>query len=271
MDNTHSKSLTSVGATHLGPWYVPDKGIRTQSATQRAAEIADWVTTSRGQGIAPDENALFTALHTCAFQAARSSRGNGATTVDRDQWYGRWHAIREYIVDKNLGLVYAMLRRSNSPGQDDDDRLSEAMFALARSVARFNPWSGFRFSTYACNAIGRALMRRGERENRRRRLLSVRDDVELERSLLERFFERSASIAELYAERLGRALKTNHADLTELETKIVSLRYQQQGDQHSTFKEIAEATGLSKERIRQVHTVALSKLRKMLEADPVLR
>ena len=157
MNSTCRKSSISEGATYFGLWYVPDKRIRSQSATRRAAEIAAWTTTGRASGVVPDEHALFTALHTCAFQASRCAEGENGAVVERDTWSGRWRGIREYIVEKNLGLIYSMFRRFNSPGQDEDDRLSEAMYGLCRAVERFNPWKGYRFSTYACNAIARSL------------------------------------------------------------------------------------------------------------------
>lgn len=266
MNSTCSKSLISGGATLCGLWYVPDRGIRTQSATRRAAEIAGWTATGRGLDVVPDEHALFTALHTCAFQAARRGRSKNTAAVDRDPWYGRWRGIREYIVERNLGLVYSMFRRFNSPGQDEDDRLSEAMCGLCRAVERFNPWKGYRFSTYAYNVIARSLMRREKREKRYRQLFPVQHDVLFEWPSGSFDFS-----AELYAERLSRAIGGNLADLTKLETKIIALRFPRKGGRRSTFQEIGDAVGLSKERIRQVQNVALGKLREVLETDPVLQ
>ena len=266
MNSTCSKSLISGGATLCGLWYVPDRRIRTQSATRRAAEIAGWAATGQGLEVVPDEHALFTALHTCAFQAARCAGGENGAVVECETWSGRWRGIREYIVERNLGLIYSMLRRFNSPGQDEDDRLSEAMYGLCRAVERFNPWCGYRFSTYACNAIVRSLMRREKREKRYRQLFPVQHDV-----LFERPSGPFDSSGELYAERLSRAIEENLADLTKLEAKIIALRFQRKDGRRATFREIGYAVGLSKERVRQIQNVALSKLREVLETDPVLR
>jgi RNA polymerase sigma factor (sigma-70 family) len=159
-----------------------------------------------------------------------------------------------------------MFRRFNSPGQDEDDRLSEAMYGLCRAVERFNPWRGYRFSTYACNAIGRALGRREKREKRYRQLFPVQHDV-----LFERPSGPFDSSAELYAERLSRAIEENLADLTKLEAKVIALRFPRKDGRRPTLREIGDAVGLSKERIRQVQNVALNKLREVLETDPVLQ
>jgi RNA polymerase sigma factor (sigma-70 family) len=266
MDTLSNKSLISSGVAHSKLWYVPDRRIRTQSATRRATGIAQWVTTRQGSDMEPDEHALFTALHTCAFRAARCAGGENGAVVERKSWFSRWRGIREYIVERNLGLAYAMIRRFNSPGEDEDDRLSDAMLGLTRAVDRFNPWRGYRFSTYACNAIGRALIRRGRRETRYRQLFPVQYDV-----LFERPVGPSDSSAELYAERLSRAIGGNLADLTKREAKIIALRFQRKDGRRSTFQEIGDAVGMSKERVRQIQNGALSKLREVLEADPVLQ
>ena len=246
-------------------WYVPDSRIRTKRAAADAIAIAEWISGSRQQGNEPDEHALFVALHTCAYRASRRSRRKPVPPGERIEWVGRWQRIREYIVEKNLGLAYSMLRRFGSSELDQDDLLSTAMLGLARAGDRFNPWKGFRFSTYACNVMARALMRRGKRERNYRRLFPTQFDVGFERQ------EHPPSPqADLYVERLTRALDGNLAGLTELESSIVAQRFPDQGKGRQTFQEIGKAIGLSKERVRQIQNIALRKLRDVLDADSVL-
>lgn len=263
---TLSHSTLFNGSAHRVLWYVPDERIRTEPAARRAAELAQVTTCGHGPRTELDEHALFAALHTCAFRATRPAEGESSALVEREIWFRRWHGIREHVVERNLGLVYSMLRRLNSFGQDEDDRLSDAMLGLTRAVNQFNPWRGYRFSTYACNVIVRALMGHGRREKRYRQVFRVQHDV-----VFERPSGPSDSSADLYAERLSRALDENLADLTKLETKIIALRFPWKDGRRSTFQEIGNAVGLSKERVRQIQSVALSKLREVLETDPVLQ
>jgi RNA polymerase primary sigma factor len=186
--------------------------------------------------------------------------------VEREAWLGRWHGIREHLTERNLGLVYSMLHRFNLMNQDVDDRLSDGMYALSRAVERFNPWKGYRFSTYACNVIVRELMRGRRSENRHRALIPIQSS-----SPFEHLFRRSDSGAALYAERLSRVIEGNLADLTTLEQKIIALRFLRADNQRVTFQKIGDAVGLSKERIRQIQTEALGKLREVLETDPILQ
>jgi len=76
----------------------------------------------------------------------------------------RWQIIRDHIAAKNVGLAHMISRKFRLGAVDEDDLLSEGMCALGRAIDRFNPWRGFRFSTYACNVVRRALLRRSKGE-----------------------------------------------------------------------------------------------------------
>jgi RNA polymerase sigma factor (sigma-70 family) len=266
MRATPGKSALSAGPDPSTPWYAPDRRIRTQAAARNAAELAKWATTGHGLEAEPDEFALFTSLHVCAYRAARCDSGKSVSAIEREEWSRRWRDIRECIVKRNLGLVYAMLGRIRSCDPDEDDRLSEAMFGLARAVDRFNPWKGYRFSTYACSAIIQAVVRRGKRQRRYRGLFPVQHEVSLERpSELPDFHTAQ------YAERLTRAMSANLADLTELETRIIAERFPREREPRLTLQKVADGVGLSKERVRQIQDVALEKLRVILRLDPILQ
>lgn len=252
------------GAENL--WYVPDRRIRTKAAADEATAIAEWITGGRKRGNQPAEQRLFAALHTCAYRASGRSRTKRATARERIRWARRWQQIREYLAEKNLGLVYSMIRRFGSSKLGEDDMLSDAMLGLTRAVDRFNPWKGYRFSTYACNVIARALMRRGKREGRYRRLFPVQLDVPFERET-----RSPDSRAELCVERLRHALDLNVGGLTDVESGILAQRFPDDGRGRLTFQEIGDGIGLSKERVRQIQNIALRKLRDVLEADPSLQ
>jgi RNA polymerase primary sigma factor len=256
--------------THIDPdqlWYVPNSKIRTQGAAEQAKRIADWIwTTERSPEEAPDEQALFVAMHAAAYHAAGRSKGKPLSSRQRKEWMNRWQVIRGYLVEKNLGLVYSMISRFTSQHVDEDDQLSDAMFGLTRAVDRFDPWRGFRFSTYACNVIARALMRRGRQVSNYRRQFPVQHDVTLERP--EAMPDRQT---ELYVERLHRVIDQNLGDLTPIESRILNQRFPTDEGTRLTFKEIGDAIGLSKERVRQIQNIALHKLHDVLIEDPVLQ
>ena len=262
--NHNKKAMAGVELEQL--WYVPDRRIRTKTAAEEARRIAELINTRQPELDDLDEQTLFSALHTVAFRATRKGAGERITRKDRQVWVDHWNTIREYLVEKNLGLVYSMISRFASSNIDEDDLLSDAMFGLTRAVDRFDPWRGFRFSTYACNVIARALMRRGRQETNYRRLFPVQHDVTFERPT-----HTPDTQTELYVERLHRALNENLGELTDLESKILAQRFPVDRESRLTFKEIGDAIGLSKERVRQIQNIALSKLRDVLTQDPLLR
>ena len=245
-------------------WYVPDPRLRTVTAARRAIEIADWVRVEQRQAPKPDEASLFVALHTCAYRACRPARDRAPCQRQRRRWVRRWHLIREYIVTDNFGLAYTMIVRFRAKGFDHDDLLSEALFALARAVDRFNPWRGFRFSTYACNVIARALMRRGKIQSRYRQFFPVQFEGLFDR------IERVDASGDIYIERVRRAMDCNLGDLTEMEYRILAKRFPVDRGEPLTFRQIGKVVGLSKERVRQIQNAALVKLREALRSDPLL-
>ena len=245
-------------------WYVPDPRLRTVTAARRAIEIADWVRVEQRPAPKPDEASLFVALHTCAYRACRPARDRAPCQRQRRRWVRRWHLIREYIVTDNFGLAYTMIARFRAKGFDHDDLLSEALFALARAVDRFNPWRGFRFSTYACNVIARALMRRGKIQSRYRQLFPVQCEGPFDR------IERVDAGGDIYIERVRRVMARNLGDLTEMEFRILAKRFPVDRGEPLTFRQIGKVVGLSKERVRQIQNAALVKLREALRSDPLL-
>ncbi|MHC4798202.1 MAG: sigma-70 family RNA polymerase sigma factor, partial [Planctomycetota bacterium] len=136
------------------------------------------------------------------------------------------------------------------------------------AVDHFNPWKGFRFSTYACTAIGRLLRRQGRREVNYRQMFPVQNDGSLEGTV--NMPEPRNDQTGLFVERLNRALEQNLGKLTELESAILSLRFPSANEKSRTFLEIGKSVGLSKERVRQIQNNALEKLRDVLLQDPLL-
>jgi RNA polymerase sigma factor (sigma-70 family) len=256
------------GSDHAprGLWYAPERRIRTDGAAREAKEIAAGITENGTFVDDYGEDVLFKGLQTCAYQAARPARGQRISRARRRKWAGRWRVIRDHIVERNMPLVYWLVSRRNSSDSEEDALLSEASLVLVRSVERFNPWLGYRFSTYASNAIIRAMMRLKRRERRYRALFPVHHDVSFERPV-----EWGGSSLPLYLERLNRALGRNTADLSGLESNVITQRFGLDSGQGRTLQEIGKAVGLSKERVRQLQHTALRKLRETLREDPVLQ
>lgn len=256
------------GANVRGIRYIPTRRIRTEKAAEQAAEVAERVALANAQQAADkglDEQSLFTCLHACGYRAARPARGKPISEKERSAWAKRWKIIRDYIVEQNLGLAYSTIGRFHTNNPDWDELRSEAFYALVRAVEGFNPWRGFRFSTYACNAIIRALIQEARRAGRRRSRFTLGHDAWQEEP------EPTDSWSELYVDRLNQALELNLGDLTDRESKVLTRRFAINGGEALTLGQVGRTLGLSKERVRQIQNRALGKIREVLEADPALQ
>jgi len=214
---------------------------------------------------------LFEAFHAAGYLAHKERKARPGRETKRLQRLRMLRAeIRERLVDANLGLVYELIRRSRFTNVDNDDLVSDGLYALLQAAEAFNPWKGYRFSTYACNAILRAFVRRSMAETKRRNHAPASFDPLLESG--DTMAEQRESDSALYAERLSRLIDEGGADISETERFVLARRFPMtRNRKRSTLEEIGRAISVSKERVRQIQNGALEKLREAMEADPVLQ
>jgi RNA polymerase primary sigma factor len=143
--------------------------------------------------------------------------------------------------------------------------------ALLRSVDSFNPWRGFRFSTYACNAILRAFSQAASRQSRRLPVwLTTMQYEGLESSDWPE--RRNAEELTWLSERLHRALADDRTELSATERMILEERFLSPDNERPlSLEQLGDRLHLSKERVRQIQQGSLLKLRRALQADPMLK
>lgn len=267
-------------SAHTAGWPVPPRYVTNGELSDPEMErvlFANWADPpwSNGRISLEEESLRFKQLNYSAYKLsklyANVSRNWSPGAHQRYAiWLERHTAIRQLLIEANLGLVYDLLRRNRFSILDRDEILSEGMLAFLRAVDTFDPWRGFRFSTYACNAMIRAFSRAAGRQARRRALFTSNGVPASEFE-----DESSASDADgdlLYAERLHQILKTNSAELSYVEREVLAKRFPPPADgDRLTLDGIGRHLDVSKERVRQIERVALRKLRRALERDPVLK
>lgn len=172
-------------------------------------------------------------------------------------WKRRSEILKNLIVKQNMGLLHSCINRVCWNQQYDEDVIwSEAYFAYARCIRCFDPYRGYKWTTYVCNGIFRAIYRAIQQ----RKVWNLIDDddnmVPTEPPVL-------PSDEEL---RIRSIIATNEAQLDEREMDIIKSRFY---GEKVTFQVLGQKYGLSKERIRQLQKIALRKIRQILSPEPI--
>ena len=228
----------------------------------------------RGRLSREEELVLFKRLNYCGYRMSRMwDRLEHLSKAEQDRylkWYHQYTRIRERIIDANMGLVFDLLGRNRFKNVEFDELRSEGLMALLRASDTYNPWSGFRFSTYACNSILRSFSRVAVMESKRRHLWASSFEPSMEPAdLLE---EKRSDHLGLLGERLNTIMNDKNAGLNENERYVLRQRFPFQPNKHkATLVTVGEAMKISKERVRQIQESALTKLRQLLSMDAILR
>jgi RNA polymerase sigma factor (sigma-70 family) len=170
--------------------------------------------------------------------------------------------VKAILITSNLRLVVSIAKKFNEPSHSFDELISEGNVALMRSVEKFNFALGNRFSTYATYAIQRHFFRISHKGRQYRNRFASDDEPVKDRA-------EEVSDHEACSPDQVRFLKTLFSkfldSLEPREQQIVLARFGFDGDKPKTFRQLGTEMGVCKERIRQIQTRAIAKLRAMAE------
>lgn len=215
-----------------------------------------------GQPYMPDEQTREFArrMHYAAYRADLAT-----TNKQRRRWLDLYYQLRDLIVLGNRKLIFRAVRRRILRSAYEEDSIGDCHIVLIHAVAAFNPWLNIRFSTYAYTCLIRALSRQNQRLAHDCLHQAVSFDA-LPDGEPNIPAPTAASQPETDASlRLDEFLRHDHPLLTPREKAILKLRFGWGDEEGSpTLEQVGRCVGLSKERVRQVQTIALTKLRSVL-------
>jgi RNA polymerase sigma factor (sigma-70 family) len=198
-------------------------------------------------------------MHYAAFRWHES-----ATPEEARGWQRRYYDLRDRIILGNRKLIFRAVAQGVPAGQPSDDLIGECDVVLIQVVAAYNPWLGVRFSTYAFTCLMRALARQ---RSRRAPALTVRPlspEVADEHALARFCDDDLRRLDSVWRPLLQHFCKDDFL-LSDREKMILERRYQLAGQTKGpTLQEVARDLGISKERVRQLQSRALDKLRRAL-------
>lgn len=168
--------------------------------------------------------------------------------------------VKAILITSNLRLVVSIAKKFIDPNNAFEELVSEGNVALMRAVEKFNFALGNRFSTYATYAIQRHFFRISHKSRQLKKRFVATDEVMKDRAADPENKEYCSSeqinvLKELFSGFLG--------DLEPRERQIVVARFGFDGRPPRTFRELGVEMGVCKERIRQIQTRAMDKLRDM--------
>jgi RNA polymerase primary sigma factor len=226
--------------------------------------------------LTPDqERAMFQRMNYLRFRASRILEQMEKSPSNVDQWSveraegllraANWH--RDSIVQANLRLVMSIVKKFANHQCSFDDLLSDGIIALMRAVEKFDYDRGFRFSTYATQVVRRNSYRMVmERQEERMKItnsvyepgMDVADDIH------------TPTMSEGRWNTLRQHLVSLLDQLDRREKFIIRARFSLGGHRRvQTLQKLADALGVSKERVRQLEKRAMDKLRLLADDQPL--
>jgi len=248
-------------------WYQPL--MDNISSAQEAKGMVNVILTGE------QEKALFLQFNFARYRVAmlQAQIGDGEPNEPQAREMLHWSRTagecRDHLARTNLALVLAMARRVRSRDVEFGDLVSEGNMALLRAVDKFDVSRGFKFSTYACRAVLKALSRCGQKHTRYRDRFPTDYDPDLEDS--DSDDERADDHEADCAAEVRRIMVDNRAALSDVEHAVIHHRFGLAEENSAeaqgplTLEEVGRHVGLTKERVRQIQNHALTKIRQALE------
>ncbi len=169
-------------------------------------------------------------------------------------------AVKNQIIRANLRLVVSIAKRHVGPSNNFFELVSDGNMSLIRAVEKFDFSRGNKFSTYASWAIMKNFARTIPEENYRRDRFVTGHEEMFEAAADNRTDEHEY---ESSLKRMQEAIKGMLDRLDDRERLIITSRFGLGGNAERTLEQLGRELGITKERVRQIESRGVDKLRRI--------
>ena len=177
-----------------------------------------------------------------------------------DKLVSQMGEVKNFLIRSNLRLVVSIAKKHMNAQANFFEMVSDGNMSLIKAIEKFDYSKGFKFSTYATWAIMKNFARSIPAElTRADRFRTASEEV----FLFSPETKSNPMRQEMDNHQQHEAIMTILKQLDEREQRIILKRYGlNKGDEPLTLEQVGQELGVTKERIRQLESRALKKLRK---------
>lgn len=175
-------------------------------------------------------------------------------------------AVRTILIRCNLRLVVGIAKRHVSPTKNILELVSEGNMCLMRAVECYDYRREARFATYATWAVTKHFARVIPEENYRMNSFVTGQQ---ERLNLTGDGRENPTTRNEFVEHLRALIANASVHLTDRERAVIQAHYGTDGAAERTLEEIGQQLKLTRERVRQIESRAIEKLRRFITPEKV--
>ena len=175
---------------------------------------------------------------------------------------------KHILIERNLRLVAHIVKKYQTPEEDNEDLLSVGTIGLIKAVVTFNPDKSVSLGTYAARCIENEILMHFRARKKSSREISLYEPIGTDREgneiqlfdIIETDEDDAHRKAELKDD-IRMLYRKVESELSARERLVLKMRYGLYNEEEYTQREIAKQLGISRSYVSRIEKSAIEKLR----------